>query len=314
MSRARELIENAVFIGGMPRSGTTFLARSLNSHPQFVVSADDHVLESWGLYYYRSRVGMVDGLRRGTLRGETAIQNLEGHLFNTGALLRAVPSDKVSSFPLSAPPVRPDGDPERHEVPLVSFPSSWRLVLKSPEITYALEDLAGLLPAARFVMVYRPLAEVAESMYRMGERVKKVKIFHRRWQDEKDETGRLVPPPGVPPEWGAIWSEVTDFQRCVINGASYLKALAQTCDLLPVTQVFFVNHRDLRKDPVTFFSSLARFLGVDDSGFEETAKQVARKFPALAPSLTTELELLLGRLSIDRLTEKLETVAIRKHP
>lgn len=302
MSRARELIENAVFIGGVPRSGTTFLARSLNSHPDFVLSADDHVLESWGLYYYKTRVGIVDGLRRGVLKSAEALVALENHLFDGDQLLRAVPSEKVSAFPFSSPVARPDGVPlegdddlKRHDVPLSSFSGRWRLCLKSPEITYVLKDLFSLLPSARFILVYRPLAEVAESMYRMGEKVKKVKIYHRRWRDEKDDRGRLVPPPGISPDWAEFWGEVTDFQRCIINGASYLKALSLQLNKTPKETVFCYNHRVLQDNPSPVIKELSDFLQCSEEGFLTACKGLNPSTFHLPSGLKEEFDHLLSR-------------------
>lgn len=293
----RELLEKAVFIGGVPRSGTTFLARSLNSHPDFVVSADDRVLESWGLYYYRTRVGIVDGLRRGAMSGHEALAALERHHFRDRWLLRAVPSAKTEVFQSSAPPPRPDGEIlegdgelDRRDVPLQAFSAGWRLVLKSPEITYVLRDLAALLPEARFILVYRPLAEVAESMYRMGERVKKVRIFHRRWRDETDAAGRLIAPPGVPEEWAELWGQATDFQRCVINGASYQRRLAEGLLLLPSSRIFTYNHSLLRKEPAAMFHLLAEFCGADPKGFAEAASRIRAGSASFDQSLKESFE------------------------
>jgi len=86
------ILEQIIFVGGPPRSGTTFVAKSINLHPGFVCAIDDHVYECWGLYYNRDRTGLVQDLRSRQINAEEAREILIKHLFADGQLIGAASS------------------------------------------------------------------------------------------------------------------------------------------------------------------------------------------------------------------------------
>jgi hypothetical protein len=317
--KATEILDQIIFVGGPPRSGTTFAAKSLNFHPAFVAAIDDHVYECWGLYYNRDRVGLVQELRSRQLRPEEAQEILKNHLFADGRLVGAATSDKIKSFPqvstsasLGFGAVRSilDNDLKRHLIPLEQFSSKWRLCLKSPEISFVLPQLACHFPGTKFVLVYRPIVEIAESMYRIGNRVKRFPVFHKRWIDETNETGEMIPPPGVPTEWNKLWQTASDFQHCVIYAASYMRGLLEGISALAPGRYFVYNHAHLRKSPRTIFQQLAQFFGLDLSGFHASIKQVQINVPVVQPQQMREYSEIEAELNLNPLLKTIESLAI----
>jgi hypothetical protein len=252
-------------------------------------------------------------LRNGA-RGAVEIQQLlKEHLVRDGCLVGIAPSKKTADCPRSLLPLRPDAGAThadmklmRHSVPLSAFRDDWQLCLKSPEISYVLPQLAAALPGARFVIVYRPLIEIAESMLRKGHTVKGFSVFHRRWRDETDADGRPMPPPGVPQEWAGLWLAASDFQRCIINAASYIRALAEGLAVLEEKRYFVYNHAHMREKGGVLFQRLAEFLQVDAAGFQGALGELRHESPAIAPELAAEYEAMEQKLELKRLVLFLE--------
>ena len=292
MKSADDILKRLILIGGPPRSGTTFAARSLNFHPQIMTAIDDLVYESWCLYYYRTRTGLVQMLRNGACGAVEIQQVLKEHLVRDGSVAGVAPSEKTSGYPRSPLPLRPDAAATRadlklirHDVPLSAFRDDWQLCLKSPEISYILPQLAAALPGSHFVIVYRPLVEIAESMYRKGHTVKSFPVFHRRWAGEMGADGRLVPPPGVPQEWAGMWHAVSDFQRCIINAASYFRGLVNGLSAIERERFLVYNHARMRSNPVAVFQQLAVFLRVEPTGFQGAMAALRDDTPAIPRGL-----------------------------
>ena len=315
--KATEILDHIIFVGGPPRSGTTFIAKSLNLHPAFVAAIDDHVYECWGLYYNRERTGLVQELRSRLLCPEDAQKILKNHLFADDQMVGAAPSDKTKDFPrvaknmtLFPSAVRSilDNDLVRHSIPLSQFSANWRLCLKSPEISFVLPQLASHFPVAKFVLIYRPIIEIAESMFRLGNMVKRFPVYHRRWVGEKSEDGKFIPPPGVPPEWNKLWYRVSDFQRCVIYAASYLRGLLEGVNELACDRYFVYNHADLRKAPRQIFQSLARFLYVEVSGFQMSEANIKADKPLIELQLEKEYSAIEAELALKKITHKIESL------
>jgi hypothetical protein len=314
-----DLLDRLIFIGGPPRSGTTFAARCLNLHPRLMTAIDDHVYESWSLYHYPTRTGIVERLRREPADGlrEAVRDSLARTLAEGGSLRGVAPSPKTAGCapapfaPLTAgsSAVPLNLNLERYAFPLSRFEDDWRLCLKSPEISFVLPALASCFPEAKFVIVYRPLREIAESMYRSGQTVKRVPVFHARWKDETDGRGRVVPPPGVPAGWDEPWRRASGFQRCVIYAASYLSRLALDAPRLPRERRLAYDHARLRREPVETLRRLANFLGVEEAGFDAARSQLKPSVPSLDSGLDAEYSEVVGGLgavlkdreSLDRL-------------
>jgi hypothetical protein len=300
------------------------MASILNEHPECVTAIDNTVYESWGLYYYRLRTGLVQEIRNNAITSRDAPEYLLRHLVRNGSLYGVAPSNKVLSYPVADAPglpagnrlsedsragepadARPGKEPPRgwprfltarrrkrtrvvrYCVPLDLFETRFSLCLKSPEITFVLSELAESFRSAKFVLVYRSLIEISESMYRKGLEWS-LPSLHKRWSREFDESGRLAPPPGVPMEWHSLWRTATDFQRCVLYGASYLRGLVLAVPEISPTRVFVYDHADLREDPSTVLSRLGRFLGVDAHGFEASLDAIRKDVPIISPRFREE--------------------------
>ena len=96
---ATKILDKIIFVGGPPRSGTTYAVKSLNLHPAFVAAIDDHVYECWGLYYNRDRTGLVQELRSRQLIPEEAQRILKEHLIVDDQLIGVASSEKTKGFP-----------------------------------------------------------------------------------------------------------------------------------------------------------------------------------------------------------------------
>lgn len=306
-----KILDRLLLVGGPPRSGTTLAARMLNLHPYIYAAVDDHVHECWALYHYPSRRGLVDDLRRGPLSPAQARERLDRHLFRSGRIAGVASSPKTAGLPGAEPATRGNRPLPRHDLPLGSLPQGSCLCLKSPEICFVLPQLAGLLPSARFVLVFRPLAEIAESMFRKSRTVRRQAVFNRRWEGEQDGEGRLLPPPGVPGEWTGLWRQGTGFQRCALNAAAYARAMAAGCAALPAERIFVYDHARLRARPEPVLSALARFLGLEESGFAGAAAMIRGQAPPLPGELAAEFEPLRSELGLDALAAGLAGLAER---
>lgn len=312
-----EMLDRTIFVGGPPRSGTTFAAKSLNHHPDIVAAIDDHVYECWGLYYYRDRVGLVHELRNRQLRPEEVKEYLKNHLILENHLIGAAPSNKTAGYSQVAKIETPypgsvrsvlDKDLGRHIIPLDQFSTDWRLCLKSPEISFVLPQLSGHFPDSRFVLVYRPVSEIAESMYRIGNMVKRFPVFHQRWLQEKDDSGKLLPPPGVPSEWNNLWQNASDFQRCVIYAASYIRGILEGVNHLSPDRYLIYNHADLRNAPDRIHQRLADFLNIDVSGFQPAVTQLKTDRPSIHQKLMKEYSIIETKLGLKPIMQQIEAL------
>jgi len=312
-----DIFDRTFFICGPPRSGTTFAASYLNMHPAVVTAIDDHVYECWTLYYYRTRVGLVQDIRENRFDRQRSRHTLRQRLLKDGHLTGIAPSEKVANQPLEPAPTRPGESPieadsliRRHRVSLDSLPDAWRLCVKSPEISFTLQDMSTIFPEAKFIVVHRPVAEIAESMFRKGNTVKKVAVFQRRWQDEIDANGKRIPPPGVPPEWMTLWDTVTDFQRCAIMAASYLKALADSLPKMGKEKFFVYDHTDLRRHPGKILPALADFMRIAPQGFHPPDRVLNTEVPHIPDALAGELaalETVLNAGELERIIRNYQT-------
>lgn len=318
-------LDRLVLVGGPPRAGTTFLARTLNAHPALAVAIDNAVYESWALYRYRFRSGLIAELQQRELTAREARMTLADSLVRDGEVWGVAPSDSVEDCPLVPAPRRPAepvvgggrglvgalrrmfrrivphrGDIVRHRVPLHRFQDGrLRLCLKSPEVTLALPGLGRAFPDAQFLVVYRSALEIAESMFRKG--VEWPLAFQKRWANERDETGRRVPPPNVWPDWRPLWGDVTDFQRCLLVAASYLRVLARDAGELATSgRLFLYDHDELRTDAAAVLERLAGFLGVDAAGFQWGRERVRGDHPDVPSGMRAEYDALSDTLGLDR--------------
>lgn len=310
-------LNRLVFLGGPPRSGTTLAMRILEGHPDILGISDDHVHESWPLYYYGDHSGLVADLRRG-IDSESARSRLLSELIPNGFLEGIADSPYTEMLPLSSLRQRPDGrilpaDKERvrRACPPGSIPRNTRICLKSPEITHVLPQLAEAFPGALFVLVFRPIPETAESMFRMGNRVSKVAVFHKRWRRDEAAGEENAIPPAIPPEWRKIWSESEDFPRCVMNAASYIRAIAEYSRHIPEERLFVYNHADLRSHPERILAPMADFLKIDSEPLIAASGLVRRTFPEIPADLVRESGKWLRRLGMDQNLHRIEQLAGR---
>jgi hypothetical protein len=258
-------------------------------------------------------------LRNGA-RGAVEIQQLlKEHLVRDGCLVGIAPSEKTADCPRSPLPVRPDSGATqadmkliRHSVPLSAFRDDWQLCLKSPEISYVLPQLVAALTGVRIIIVYRPLIEIAESMYRKGGSVKNFPVFHRRWAGETAPDGRLVPPPGVPQKWAGLWPAASDFQRCIINAASYFHGLVKGLAAIARERFLVYSHARMRSNPAAVFHQLAEFLRVETAGFMGAMAVLRDDTPAIPPGLVPEYAEMEQVLDLKQLFESVSS--LEKHP
>jgi hypothetical protein len=183
----------------------------------------------------------------------------------------------------------------RHRVPLSVFEQGARLCLKSPEITFVLPEMAALFPSARFVLVYRSVSEIAESMLRKAE---EWRAYAWRWARDRDAQGNAILPPGVPDAWYDVWQGATDFQRCAIYATSYLRAMVEDAPKLTPGRVLVYDHSELRRDPHRVLDLIARCLQVDPAGFAPAASMIRDHVPALRPDLRAEYDALAREFDI----------------
>jgi hypothetical protein len=313
MWRTHRLFRHVVFVGGPPRSGTRTVARSLNAHRQIWTAIDDHVYECWALYYYRTREGLVERLRRERIGKKEARKILARHLIRGRQFVGIAPSAKSAAYPRAGYPVRPDSAPVpldsklvRYQVPLNRLGRGHRLCLKSPEISFVLPQMAKAFPGAKFILVYRPLLEIAESMFRKGNTVKDFPVYQSRWRREMNDKGKFIPPPGIQGKWSGLWGSASDFGRCLIYAASYWEAMIAGLQEIPSGRRFVYNHADFRAEPGAVFQGLARFLKVDPAGFHLAIPAIRANPPIIPPNLRQEFDALGSQVDIDRLSGRIE--------
>ena len=98
----QELFSRLVFIGGPPRSGTTLAMRMLEMHPRVLGVSNDHVHESWTLYYYGDRRGLVADLRAG-VPAQRVRDTLWAGLVRNGRLENIADVPHTANWPVSQP-------------------------------------------------------------------------------------------------------------------------------------------------------------------------------------------------------------------
>lgn len=283
--------ESLVLITGPPRSGTTFLTRSLGEQPTLRALIDDAVYERWSLYYYPTRTGLAAELRRGTVVAADARDCLMDDILSGYTLRGVAASPYTTGYPRSAPPRRPDGTTEprdarldRRDIPLAEIPWGTRFILKSPELSFVMPALTDALPGVRWVAVTRPLTEIAESMFRKGNSVQRP-VFHRRWAEERDAEGRPAPFPGIPDAWADRWRSGTPADWCALAAAAYARALADTLPTLPAGTWHLHDHARLRREPSATLGALAAFLGIEEPPLAWVALSIKAGVPQPPPEI-----------------------------
>lgn len=322
-----QIFQNMIFAGGPPRAGTTLLARMLNAHPEICIFIDNTVYECWRLYYYRNRTGLIQLLRSNEISSSESKRYLADYIINNCYVNGLAPSEEIESMPLANRPTRPDGElsleprpnnimaqlktifkgkrkrrkamkkqgssstliKQRRKVPLEYFIHNYRLCLKSPEIVFVLPQLASHFPDAKFVITYRPIIEIAESMYRKGFEWE-LPSYHRRWKFETDENCEAVTPPGVPKEWISLWKSATDFERCVIYATSYIKAIIENVSNLQKERVFVYNYKTLCHRPSQITSKLSIFLKLNCNIHENFFRNIKSERSNISDQLNYEYE------------------------
>jgi|GEM_PF-2369496 len=315
--KPKSVLNKLILTGGPPRSGTTILAKTLNAHPRIVTMIDDLVYECWALYYYRNRTGLIDDIRQGRTDPEQAGLTLWRHLVRRKRLYGVAPSEKTAGLALAKPPERPDGELpnhqdlilERYVMPLAELDRLQYICLKSPELSFHLPEMAQLFPAARLVISYRPVIEIAESMFRKGLTVTDVRVFWARWQEETDDRGVLRAPPGVLPRWQALWPDVSDFDRCAIYAASYLWAIATGLAQLPRERYLLYDHSLFRRRPQQVLPLLADFLDINEEGFASTYTRISKARPDVPRDMLGRLDALREVLALDDLDRRLQDLS-----
>ena len=305
-----KIFKNMILAGGPPRGGTTLLAKILNSHPNISVAMDNMVMENWGLYYFKTRVGLINQLREEKVNPEEARFFIERHLIKDNNFKGLAPSDKLNNYPLAPPPERPDLDKapndihiKRHLVPLELVGEEFVLCLKSPEISFVLPQLSKVFTDARFILTFRPAIEIAESMFRKG--YEWGNSYHRRWIHELDPNGEPEAPPGVPEEWFGLWKKVSDFKKCVIYATSYLRAIGEGLAYLDENKAMLYDHLELCRYPDKVLNQISHFLHVSDEGFSNIKTEISDSKPKISLELQSEYDEIAEELRIKQVMDKL---------
>ncbi len=345
--RIDNLLNRLIFAGGPPRSGTTLLAKILNRHANVVTSIDNGNWETRALYYYREESGLVRQLRENNPSPENVRQYLADQFIEGDDVVGIAFSPKVSACPQMPPldrspesaslPSKDKDNPiknpikrfrkgvkrffkkqnlaprpathsvlDRRRVSLSRFQRDLSLCLKSPEISFVLPQLTRILPNSRFILVYRPVVQIAESMYRKGFEWRF--SYHKRWRAELDTHGNSIPPPGVFKDWHHLWETASDFQRCVIYAASYIRAMAKDIDFISPRKRFIYDHRKLQKNPRGVLSSLAEFLNIDENKFGDHTS-IRREGPAIDHKLMHQYHGIKNPLSLGHWLNKLHSAS-----
>jgi hypothetical protein len=258
------------------------------------------------------------------LTTEDAHARLEHHIVISGRLVGAadaphtdsfpVTRDDETRFPLTAPSAF-DRRLVRRSIPIGLFAHHWRLCLKSPEIVFVLPQMGHLFPDARFVFVYRPLREIAESMFNKGNRVRRFPVFHQRWSQAEGDSGKVMIPQGIPESWHKRWLESTSFQRCVMHAASYLAAIAAGMHEVAPARCFVYSHDLMRQNPHMVFNRLAQFLEVDPRGFDAAMVDLNPGRPIARLDLDVEYQAIVDALNLHDYHDALTTLgALAKGP
>ncbi len=276
MNKKNKILDRILFLGGPPRSGTTILSRVLNRHTQIMAIIDDHVFESWTLYNYRDHSGLVSQILDGTVSSRQAKTLIWKRIKQDRWITGAAASEKPRGCP-PAPPARRHCGPLlpvergtiRYKYPLNQIKNIRYLSLKSPEISLVLADMASLFPHAKFILSYRSPETVAVSMFRKAMEVTQVPVFWKRWEQNLDKNGKLIPPAAVPPRWEKVWQTATPFQKCLLCAYGYMFHLKEGMKQIPSARFFLFHHAELVGNPDQVLHAWADFLGLEADGFPD---------------------------------------------
>ncbi len=313
MGNKNSVLRRLLFLGGPPRSGTTILARILNQHPQIMTIIDDHVFEFWGLYDYSTHSGLVSQIQNRPV-SRTYARNFLWRNIKAGRWLNgAAPSQKTLGLPPSPPPER-SGSPLlpagrktiRYKYPISKIKNLRYISIKSPEISLVLPELSSLFPESSFILTYRPLEALAESMFRKGKTVTQIPVFWRRWETTIDKNGKLIPPSVVPGGWREHWQTATDFQRCLLCAAGYLSQITQGLKKLNPDKAFLFLHSDLRDNPIPVLNKIAGFLNIEDKPLQPLTKIIRNFYYPLDSGLKQEMADLGKKVNLTQLWDDIQ--------
>jgi hypothetical protein len=232
----REQGEGLCFIGGAPRSGLTLLRRFLAAHPQTCCGSDT------GVPVAIVRQARDFAMTLGTLH--------ENEFRLDGSAVRSI-FGRLLADCFSAPAARV-------------------VCEKTPINIVVFEDLAAMLPSARFIHVVRDGRDVVAS------------LLQRNWRD---------------PRTGAKFDYVAE----IAAAARYWTSLAEVglrAERTIGDKLLRIRYEDLVTDPDAILVAVARHLGVDAKGF-------ASRTPATAMALSAvereSLPLLFGPITTERI-------------
>lgn len=210
---------NMLFVCGPQRSGTTALADYLNLHPEVLLCMERY---KW-----------------------IQARDIQPELFTF---------ERILDYRMSPQEDRQETNtPREHHEKLLSLKDPEQLKWvgdKNPSYVNHLSPLAESNPAARFIVTYRPLEEVAES-------------FDARWKDDHDPWRMGGFESGV-----ERWNEALRSARDFVENAVNLNVL------------FLDYHEFFRVDP-TAISMLARFLDIEiGDELVDAWREMSRSFEA----------------------------------
>ncbi|MFH1176602.1 MAG: sulfotransferase [Acidobacteriota bacterium] len=313
LREAGDPLEGLVVVSGAPRSGTTLAIRCVAALPDFLAVIDDQVWECHTIYDYQSRRGIAAGLRDNQPTGGAPPDLLRCRLERAGAWVGIAETANTQDYPnrIVEGPLNPQFDTRRCSIPGADLSGDERLVFKSPEVSFVIPKWQAHFPTGRLVLLVRPVLEVAASMWRMANRVKKVAVYQQRWQRETRADGSGIAPPGIPADWTPRWNTVSSFGRGVIYAAAYERALLAGLVAIPATHRLILQYRDLASDTFWCQRVLASFL--------ETAPAPPEHWPAIANAQSAcpaeylaESRSIIGDLGADETEARLVALEARR--
>lgn len=265
-------VDGDVFTVGMSRSGTTWLARALNRHPEIAVFGESAF---WGRKhvppaeeaYAAEECREVERAHDGRM----SVNDVAPELGGPSAVVRSATGEAAEE----AEPVGP-GELYRRVCARVGRAEGARIVVeKTPHHVLWVDRIEKHVPGARFLVCVRDPRGFLRSYKHQGERK----------------------PPPVRETFEDLYHPVVT----ALVARQYLRAIRSVLDTRP-DRTRMVRLEEIEDDPDGVLRDVQRFLGVEvraglDRGTENTSFPGAEERPELDPAELFWLDVVAGRAS-----------------